>query len=98
LPQYLLKKIGLIESDLKPYNVILSNYEGKSGSSFGAVKVDLVVGTVKRSTLFLVVASKANYNLLLGREWIHDVGLFLQLCIKDPSSLIDCNALFLIKQ
>jgi hypothetical protein len=33
-----------------------------------------VVGTVKRSTLFLVVASKANYNLLLGREWIHGVG------------------------
>jgi len=33
-----------------------------------------VVGTVKRATLFLVVASKANYNMLLGREWIHGVG------------------------
>jgi hypothetical protein len=73
LPQFLLKK-SLSESDLKPHNVILSNYEGKSESSFGAVEVDLVVWTVKRSTLFLVVASKANYNLLLGREWIHGVG------------------------
>ncbi|MCI28605.1 hypothetical protein A2U01_0049807, partial [Trifolium medium] len=32
------------------------------------------VGSTVRSTLFLVVASKANYNLLLGREWIHGVG------------------------
>jgi hypothetical protein len=59
---------------LKPHNVILSNYEGKSRSSFEAVKVDLVVLTVRRSTLFPVVASKANYNLLLGKEWIHGVG------------------------
>jgi len=74
LPQFLLKKIGLSYSDLKSHNVVLSNYDGKSGSSFGTLEVDLVVGTVKRVTLFLVVASKANYNLLLGREWIHGVG------------------------
>ena len=34
-----------------------------------------MVGTVKRLTLFLVVESQANYNLLLGREWIHGVGV-----------------------
>jgi len=59
---------------LKPHNVVLCNYERKSGISFGAVQIDLVVGIVKRPTLFLVVESKANYNLLLGREWIHGVG------------------------
>ena len=63
LPQFLLKKIGLSESDLETHNVILYNYE-----------VDLVVGTVKRSTLLLVVASKSNYNLLMGRKRIHGVG------------------------
>jgi hypothetical protein len=56
LPHLLLKKIGLSESDLKPHNVVLCNYEGKSGSSFGGFEVDLVVGTVKRPTLFLVVS------------------------------------------
>jgi hypothetical protein len=54
---------------------VLSNYEGKSGNSFGAIEVDLVVGSVKRSTLFLVVPSRENYNLLLGREWIHGIGV-----------------------
>jgi len=77
LPHCLLIKIGLSETDLKPHNVVLCNYEGKSGSSLGAIEVDLVVGTVKRPTLFLVVESKANYNLLLGREWIHGVGVVL---------------------
>lgn len=52
LPQSLLKKIGLSKSDLKPHNVVLSNYEGKSGSSFGAVEVDLVVGTIKQQHCF----------------------------------------------
>jgi hypothetical protein len=75
LPHFLLKKIGLSESDLKQHNVVLCNYEGKSGSSFGAIEVDLVVGTVKMATLFLVVESTANYNQLLGRELIHCVGV-----------------------
>jgi hypothetical protein len=60
LPHFLLKKIVLSESDLKPHNVVFWNYEGKSGNSFGAVEVDLVVGTVKRPTLFSVVELKAN--------------------------------------
>ena len=75
LPHFLLKKTGLSKSDLKPHNVVLCNYEGKSGSSFGVVEVDLVIGTVKMPTLFLVVESKANYNLLLNREWMHGVGV-----------------------
>ncbi|WJX46260.1 hypothetical protein P8452_33079 [Trifolium repens] len=40
----------------------------------GAIQVDVTVGSIVRPTLFLVVESKANFNLLLGREWIHGVG------------------------
>jgi hypothetical protein len=53
---------------------VLSNYEGKTGYSLGAIQVDVDVGSVVRPTLFLVIQSKANFNLLLGREWIHGVG------------------------
>jgi len=52
LPHCLLKKIGLSETDLKPHNVVLFNYEGKSQSSLGAIEVDLVVGTVKGQLYF----------------------------------------------
>ncbi|MCI39059.1 hypothetical protein A2U01_0060288, partial [Trifolium medium] len=40
----------------------------------GAIQVDIVVGSTIRPTLFLVVPSKANYNMLLGREWIYGIG------------------------
>jgi hypothetical protein len=41
----------------------------------GAIQVDVAVGSTVRPTLFLVVQSKANFNLLLGMEWIHGVGV-----------------------
>ena len=74
LPQSFLNKIGLVDSDLKPHNVVLTNYEGTNGNSLGAVEVELIVGSVSRTTMFMVVPSKANFNVLLGREWIHGVG------------------------
>ncbi|MCI23624.1 hypothetical protein A2U01_0044806, partial [Trifolium medium] len=51
-----------------------SNYEGKTGHALGAIQLEVCVGSTVRPTLFMVIASKANYNLLLGREWIHGVG------------------------
>ncbi|WJX16101.1 hypothetical protein P8452_06177 [Trifolium repens] len=73
MPEFLLRKIGKSLVDLHPHNIVLSNYEGETGFSLGAIQLDVVVGSTIRPTLFLVVASKANYNLLLGREWIHGV-------------------------
>jgi len=66
--QYLLKRIGKCDVDLKPHNVVFSNYEGKTGFSLGALQVSLIVGSVTRPTILMVVPSKANFNLLLGRE------------------------------
>jgi len=74
-PQYFLKKIGIADSDLEPHNVVLSNYEGTSGNFLGAVEVELMVGSINRTTMFMAVPSKENFNVLLGREWIHGVGV-----------------------
>lgn len=52
----------------------LSNYEGKTSNILGVVEVDLAVGTTTHSTPFMVINSKVNFNLLLGREWIHGIG------------------------
>lgn len=40
----------------------------------------MTVGSITRLTIFMVIASKTNYNQLHGREWIHRVGVV-------PSSL-----------
>jgi hypothetical protein len=70
----MMEKIGKYKSDLISHNIVLSNYEGKSGHSWGALQVNVAIGSSVRPTLFSVVESKANYNLLLDREWIHGVG------------------------
>ncbi|MCH87192.1 hypothetical protein A2U01_0008058 [Trifolium medium] len=74
MPHSLLKKIGKYDTDLHSHNIVLSNYEGKTGFSMGVIQVVIAVGSTVRPTLFLVVPSKANYNMLLGREWIHGIG------------------------
>lgn len=68
-----LKRIGNFDTDLCPHNMVLSNYEGKTSHILGIIQVDIFVGTLTRPTLFMVISSKANYNLLLGREWIHKI-------------------------
>ena len=54
--------------------MVLSNYEGKIGHTLGVIQVDLTMGTITRLTMFMALASRANYNLLLGRKWIHGIG------------------------
>lgn len=80
MPQFLLSKIGKCEEDLKPHNMVLSNYEEKTGQNLGVLQVNLTMGSITRLKIFLVIDSKASYNMLLGREWIHGIGVV-------PSSL-----------
>jgi hypothetical protein len=46
MPQSLLKKIGKCGTDLKRHNRVLSNYEGNTGFSLGALQVNLTVGSI----------------------------------------------------
>jgi hypothetical protein len=62
------------------------------------LQVNLIAGSVIRPTLFLVVPSKANLNLLLGREWIQGIGVVPSsmhqkvIIWKDDSSVKDVEA------
>src|ERR1044072_9826171 len=74
MPSTLLKKIGKSVSDLRPHNMVLSDFEGKTTKSLGVILLSVRFRTVLRPTLFVVVSAKANYNMLLGCEWIYGVG------------------------
>lgn len=74
MPHFMLNKNGKFDTDLKPHNMVLSNYEGKIDHTLGVIQVELTVGIITRPTMFMVILSKANYNMLLDREWIHDIG------------------------
>lgn len=68
MPHYLLKRFSKDDTNTRPHNMVLSNCDGKVGTTKGVIQVDLIVGIITRSTMFMVITSKANYNLMLGRE------------------------------
>ncbi|XP_020205366.1 uncharacterized protein LOC109790594 [Cajanus cajan] len=74
LPQTMLKRFGKTLADLKPHNILISDYAGKSSQPEGMILLDVEIGSVKRTTMFIVTPLKANFNVLLGREWIHGMG------------------------
>nr|KYP32353.1 hypothetical protein KK1_046993 [Cajanus cajan] len=75
LPRTMLKRSGKTLVDLKPHNILISDYAGKSSHPEGIILLDVQIGSVKRTTMFIVTPSKANVNVLLGQEWIHGVGV-----------------------
>lgn len=75
MPHHLLKKIGRYDTDIRSHNVVLSDYGGKTTHTMGVVQFNVIVGSVVRPTIFMVFNAKPNYNLLLGREWLHGVGV-----------------------
>lgn len=73
-PHSLLQKLINSDRDLRPHNMVLSNYEGKPSCILWVIQ-DLVVGSTTRPTISMVISSKENFNILLGREWIDGVGV-----------------------
>nr|KYP72167.1 hypothetical protein KK1_004751 [Cajanus cajan] len=75
LPKTMLKRFGKSLADLKPHNIMILDYAGKFSHLEGMILLDVQIGSVKRTTMFIVTPSKANFNVLLSREWIHGVGV-----------------------
>lgn len=58
MSQSLLRRIGKYDTDLRPHNIVLSNYEIKMSKSLGVIQVDIFVGTIVRPTFFMVFHPK----------------------------------------
>ena len=54
---------------------MVTDFIGKTSIAKGIIMLNVKVGTIDTVTPFVVVASKARYNALLGREWIHGAGV-----------------------
>lgn len=60
----------------------------------GVIQVDIIVYKIIRLTLFVVISSKPNYNLLLGRGWTHGVvvvpsNLHQKISIWRPDGIVE---------
>ncbi|XP_057454815.1 uncharacterized protein LOC130746263 [Lotus japonicus] len=87
-------RLGLKESDLKPYRGTLVGFTGGRVSVRGYVEIPTAFGEgeffKKFQLKYLVIASRANNNALLGRDTLNKLGAIIStshLTIKYPA----CN-------
>ena len=65
-------RLGRLPEDLIETDMILENYKDESSQAKGILSVELTIGNKSLQTAFFVINGEVSYNLLLGREWIHD--------------------------
>ncbi|RYR09583.1 hypothetical protein Ahy_B05g077951 [Arachis hypogaea] len=75
LPKRMIIKVEKYFDDLIPTNISVTDYSGVSTPANCLVTLQVKVGSSSRTTIFVVVSSKASYNALLDRDWIHGVGV-----------------------
>ena len=71
LPISTLAKIGKSRSDMVPTQTTISSFAGDESVPMGCLVLDVTVGSVVTPTLFFIMGTKATYQALLGRCWIH---------------------------
>ncbi|CAL9005410.1 unnamed protein product [Prunus brigantina] len=76
----LMKKLAKTREDLIPSDVVMSSFVDDKSKTIGVLPLKITVADQTRISAFYVVESSVDYNILLGRDWIHQAG-----CI--PSSL-----------
>ena len=72
MPYSVFKKLGLRDEELIKTNMVLNGFEGKAKTEAkGVMYVELTVGSKTLPTAFFVAEVQGNYNVILGRDWVH---------------------------
>ena len=71
LPLRTLKKIGLEIHNLEKADAIMTDFVGHDRALEGFIMLNVKVGKHELHGGFFVMDVKTNYNVLLGRDWIH---------------------------
>jgi hypothetical protein len=65
------RKLGREDDELMKTNLALNGMGGNLMEARGVVSMELTVGRKSLATAFFVVELQGNYNVILGRDWIH---------------------------
>ena len=74
LPENIMTKLEKISFDLIRTNIVVTGFNGKSTIAKGMILLRVKVRSVGRPTMFMIVPSKASFNMLLECDWIHGIG------------------------
>lgn len=67
----MLGNLGKNEGDLIPTEVSVAAFTGETTKTLGVFPADVTVGSMSSLCVFFVVNPSANFQALLGRDWIH---------------------------
>ena len=71
MPLRMLRALGRSINDLIETEVVVSAFIGEVSKTLGILPIDITIGSKTALSTFFVIDSSANYNILLGRDWIH---------------------------
>ena len=71
MPLRMLRSLGRGIGDLIETKVSISSFTGEISKTLAVLPIDITVSSKTSLSTFFVINSTANYNALLGRDWIH---------------------------
>jgi len=74
------QKLGKGDKDLTKTDMMLKDFEGNVSPAKGVVCVELTISSKTLPTTFFIINGKGAYNMLLGRDWIIQIVVFLPQC------------------
>ena len=72
MPYSLYKKLGGQDEELIKTNMTVSGIGGSEPTGAkGVASMELTIGSKTLATTFFVLEVQGNFNLIIGRDWIH---------------------------
>ena len=71
MPLRMLRALGRSINDLIETEVVVSAFVGQESKALGIIPNNITIGSKTALFAFSVIDSTTNYNILLGRDWIH---------------------------
>jgi hypothetical protein len=94
------KKLGREDNELIKTNLTLDGVGGNPMETRGVISMELTVGSKSLTTAFFIIKVQGNYNVILGRDWIHvnrcgpsTLHQFLIQWIDDEIEVVHADAL-----
>ena len=72
-----MKRLGISMEELSKSRVVIQGFNQEGQRAIGIIRLDVIMEDLKTRPLFHVIDSKTSYNLLLGRPWLHENGIYL---------------------
>ncbi|KAA0055891.1 uncharacterized protein E6C27_scaffold438G00090 [Cucumis melo var. makuwa] len=80
-----MNQLGISVEELSNSKLVIQGFNQGAQRAIGTVRLEIVIGDLKVSTIFHVIDSRTTYKMLLGRPWIHENGIVtstLHQCFK----------------